>query len=547
MRRFPLKGEDGEFVCHSGKRRQFGVRLVCASVFLTLCVPLAAGASSMVTIQITTQPATALASGFSGFNVPQPRNGVEYYDPKFVTAVTPLAGGWMRFPGGTTSMAYDWSTGEINVDWMNSLIQGDPAAVTGQPASILTTSQQLTQAKGGVFLSDFATFANTLKNWAIICFNSFTDTNPGSATQMAVAAHSYGLHVEEWELGNEAYLYPLIYSTAGAYATASSSYFNNVKAATPAAPVGLFAAGWYTGAAHCSPPPQPCFASWDQGLWQASPPPYWNAASNHIYPISANGNATKTIQALNGILAYGSTDYINSYLIPLVGANTPIFITELNCCTQPGNKFLSYLYNGIFLAEYIARLSSVPNVKGVGVDSLYTDNSDYHGLIQSVDDYESYLLGQLAKYGPNYSTNTATNPNTQFQFYTSAPGLAMQVANQAINNSARVWSTTVTGGPTVAISGFDGNPIPAVYAQGYLGKDGSTPYLLITNKSAEAQQVTIEVNGALVKGQLSITYVSNSSPTAANTASSQTNVQIQTMSSSNPFPLPKYTVTAVTW
>ena len=45
---------------------------------------------------------------------------------------------------------------------MNSLIGGNPPAVTGQASNILTTSQQLTQAKGGVMFSDFATFAHSL-------------------------------------------------------------------------------------------------------------------------------------------------------------------------------------------------------------------------------------------------------------------------------------------------------------------------------------------------------------------------------------------------
>src|ERR1039458_3601278 len=272
---------------------------------------------------------------------------------------------------------------------------------------------------------------------------------------------------------------------------------------------------------------------------------YWTAASNHIYPIVGTQTAKDTIWALNGILAHGSSDYINSYLVPLMGANTPIFITELNCCSSYSNKFLSYLYNGIFLAEYTARLSAVPNVKAVGVNSLYTENSDYHGLIQSVDDFESYLLNQVAA-DPGYSTNTAINPNTQFQFYTSAPGLAMQVANLAINSGKRIWPTIVVGGPTVDITGFDGNPIPSVYAQAYLADNGRH-HLLITNKCAEAQLVAIELDGAKVQGTLIVTYVTNSSPLAANTAQSPSTVRIQTMTSSNPIRLAKYSVTTVTW
>jgi hypothetical protein len=248
---------------------------------------------------------------------------------------------------------------------------------------------------------------------------------------------------------------------------------------------------------------------------------------------------------LNGILAHGSTDYINSYLVPLVGANTPIYITELNCCASYANKFLSYMYNGIFLAEYIARLSVVPNVKGVGVNSLYTDNADYHGLIQSVNDFETYLLGQLA-IDPTFSTDTSVDPNTQFQFYMSAPALAVQVANQAINSGTQNLPTTVIGGPTVNIIGFDGAPIPAVYAQAYQ-PDSSHYNLLITNKSGQAQMVSILLNGHKVTDPLNVTSVGNTSPAAANTAQLPTNVQIQQLSSSNPVKIGPYSVTWVAW
>lgn len=540
MRQFRLQCASGVLVRHSRQRANGGFRSVAIAAFLMLgCLLPVAHAGDPVVIRIASQPVTTIAAGFSGVNAPQPRNGVEYFDPKFIAAVTPLNTGWVRYPGGTVSLAFDWTTGHMNIGWMNSLIDGNPPLVTGQSAKILTISQQLTQAKGGVLFSDFVTFARTLNASAILCFNSFTDNNAGSATLMALTARRWGLNVVEWELGNEAYFYPLIpgFQTAAIYAGSSNDYFNDISTGAPYAAVGLFPAGLYPGVSGD-------FTNWDLGL-QSYSPQYWTAASNHIYPIVGTQTAKDTIWALNGILAHGSSDYINSYLVPLMGANTPIFITELNCCSSYSNKFLSYLYNGIFLAEYTARLSAVPNVKAVGVNSLYTENSDYHGLIQSVDDFESYLLSQVAA-DPGYSTNTAINPNTQFQFYTSAPGLAMQVANLAINSGKRIWPTIVVGGPTVDITGFDGNPIPAVYAQAYLADNGRH-HLLITNKCAEAQLVAIELDGAKVQGTLIVTYVTNSSPLAANTAQSPTNVRIQTMTSSNPIRLAKYSVTTVTW
>jgi hypothetical protein len=520
-------------------------RLFVATVVLAVigCIAPAASAGTKVAININTGTSSPLAAGFSGFNSPQLRNGVEYYDPKFVAAVTPLKPGWLRFPAGTGSMAYDWnpqdaSGGHINIAWMNSLIDGNPPLVTGQPANILEASQPLTQAKGGVWLSDFATFANTFGAATVICFNGFTDTNSGSATLMAQAAQSLGLNVVEWELANEAYLYPLIFPTAAAYATAMyDPYFTGIASASPAAAVGLFLAGLFPGNTNN-------YSAWDSGL-SSYAPQYWNAVSMHVYPVTRIVSPTETIETLNGVLAHGTGEYISSYVDPIAGANTPVFITELNCCSPDGDKFLSFLYNGVFLAEYIARMSVVPNVKAVGVNSLYTDNYDYHGVIQSVDDYESYLLGQVAA-NPNFSTDTATDPNTQFQFYTSAPGLALEVANQAINSSTAIWPTTVTGGPFVPTLGYGGQPMPAVYAQGYMGSNGSH-YVLITNKSSSTCTTTIQMNGKGITGNMSITTVSHSSGLVGNTAAAPNTVQIQTNTSANPIAIGPYSVTAVNW
>jgi hypothetical protein len=496
-------------------------------------------AGDPVTINIQSEPVTTIAAGFSGVNAPQPRNGVEYFDPKFIAAATSLKPGWVRYPGGTVSLAFDWATGQMNTGWMSYLISSNPPLVDESTADLLTNAQQLTQAKRGVLFSDFAAFTRTLGASAILCFNSFTDRTSGSANKMALAAQSYGLNVLEWELGNEAYLYPLIpgFQTAAAYAGSSNSYFNDIRTGSPAATIGLFPAGLFPGASGV-------FTSWNQGLHSYTPQ-YWNAASNHIYPIIGTQTAPDTIKTLNGILAHASSDYITSYLTPLVGADTPIFITELNSSSTSTNTFLSSLYNGIFLAEYIARLSTVPNVKGVGVNSLFTNNSDNDGLLRAVDDFESYLLGQISS-NKEYSTNTATNPNTQFQFYSSAPGLAIEVANGAINSGTRALPTTVTGGPTVSITGFDGQPIPAIYAQAYLSDDGNRR-LLITNKSAEAQTATIELDGSALRDTFSEVYVANSSPAAANSAQSPVNVRIQATTSGNPIQLAGYSVTTVTW
>ena len=491
-------------------------------------------------ININTETSTAIPAKFSGFSAPQPRNGAEYYDPKFLSAVAALNPGWIRFPAGTASMPFDWQAGHTNTGWLNELVSSNPPLVDPNTASELVRAQELTQAKGGVNLSDFANFVKSLGANTVITFNAYTDTNPSSAANMVTAAQGFGLNVLEWELANEPYLFPLIFPSSTSYAAAMNSpYFNDIVSANPSATVGLFYAGQFTG-------PPVNYTAWDNGM-AAYSPRYWNAVSFHMYPIWDSVDNATASQILNGVLAHGTVDYVNSYLLPLIGANTPIFVTELNASARNNLPIMSTLYNGIFLAEYIARMSTSPNVKGVAAHALYMGNSVNYGLIRAVNDYESYLIDQVTA-DPDYSTDTATNPNTPFEFYASAPALALAVANQAINNSTHIWPTSVSGGPAVPIQGYDGNPIPAIYSQAYQGEVGTNyNYLLITNKSAYPSKVTIQINGTNMVRTFTVTSVSNSDKSITNTASAPDTVQIKTVTSGNPVVIGPYSVTTVQW
>lgn len=275
-------------------------------------------------------------------------------------------------------------------------------------------------------------------------------------------------------------------------------------------------------------------------------PKYWKGALTHVYPVRQKSiTAADEEKTLNGILAHGTTEYINSYLAPAAGIDTPIYISEMNSDAFGSMSFESYLYNGIFLAEYVARMSTSPYVKAVAVQALYLGNNYNQGILRAVDDFENYLLTKVTV-NPAFSTNTATDRNTQFQFYPSANALCLTVLNMAVNNSNAIWPTAVNGGPTVPISGYDGKPIPAVFAQAYQGTDG-TRYLLVTNKSSAAIEMAVEVDGSLLQQTLKVSYVSDASDIAENTASNQSRLQIVDTSSANPVTIGPYSVTRIEW
>lgn len=231
--------------------------------------------------------------------------------------------------------------------------------------------------------------------------------------------------------------------------------------------------------------------------------------------------------------------------MPLIGSTTPVFISEMNTDPFATMTFERYIYNAIFDAECIMRFSTIPQIKAVATSVLYLGNSFTSGIIRAVNDYESYLVAQVVA-NHNYSTDTATNPNTQFSFYYSTNALALEIINQAINSSNATWATAVNGGPTVPITGYDGNPIPALFAQGYQGTDG-THYLVITNKSSSWVPLAIEVDGNLLESTVNVSYISSTSDIAENTATQQNNVQIVTTTSSNPMTIGPYSVTRVQW
>jgi hypothetical protein len=490
-------------------------------------------------ISLTTTSTTPLAPGLSGFQDEYLLHGIEYWDPKWLAAVSPLKPGWIRFPGGLTSDAYDWQTAHENTTWMSELQPNMPGSLYGG----LELAQIMTQAKGGACfsggscVSDYATFLRTLGANGIVAFNGYTDSNPNSAGGLVAAAQAAGLNIVEWEIDNEPWALPKIFPTSTSYAaSAYNPYYLDINAADSNATAGVFYQGQYIGLGN--------YKAWDSGM-AAYSPQYWQGASFHVYPIFSSTISTSDEEkTLNGVLAHGTTDWYNSYIQPLIGQNTPVFISEVNSGSST-MAFNPYIYNGIFLAEFVARMSTIPQVKAIGIATLFLGNSFTQGIIRAVNDYQSYLQAQI-KANPNYSTDTSTNPNTQYSFYYSTNALALEVTNLAVNGSNATWPTTVTGGPTVPILGYDGNPVPAVFAQGYQGTDG-THYLLITNKSASSVPMAIEVDGNLLQSTVTVSYISNASDTAQNTATNQTNVQIVSTTSPNPITLGPYSVTRVQW
>lgn len=481
---------------------------------LAICSRLSAQTSAMIAIDTT--HTTPLNANFSGFNdeVVFP---AEYFDYRLENLAAQLSPGWVRYPSGTFSSAFSWQTGTMNPSWV-SQFQGTNVA------SLLTQSVPWVNGKGGGLFVDAANRANFLGTQLIVCVNAFTDT-PQSAGQMAAFAHANHIPVAVWELANEPYLYNTFFSSATDYATKMKPYRDAIKAADPNAVVAIF----FIDAGDTVTNP-----AWDQAL-STYPNKYWDAVTYHHYPPQSTGAFSQWMADENAVLATKSSTYVTGYLAPLNPPGTKFLESEFlpsNDGTGTGSSLTDgTLYGAIYAAEYMMRMTSVPNMLFSGMHALTGTRGVYAVNTHYTDVQNAYNAG------------TAINTlSLNFGYYFAAQPLGLAVLNGVLKNATALDTTTVTGGATVTATGI--GQIPALYAQAYTSAAGLLS-LAITNKGATAQQVAIAVNGANVSGTLPVTLISGADPTLQNTPTATAAVSVQTATSGNPVAIPPYSVVRV--
>jgi uncharacterized protein (TIGR03437 family) len=482
------------------------------------CVAAGFSASAQVsaTIDIYTTGATPLNSNFSGFNdeVVFP---AEYYDYRLDNLAAQLSPGWVRYPSGSFSDAFNWQTGLMVSAWA-AQFQGTNIG------ELLAEGVPWTDGKGGGSFVDAANRANFLGAKLIVCVNAFTDT-PQSAGQMAAFAKANGIPVAVWELANEPYFYTTFFQSGADYAAKVKPYRDAIKAADPNAVVAVFFMD--AGGANSSP-------AWDRSL-AGYANPYWDAVTYHHYPAQSTGDFSQWMADENAVLASKTSAYVTGYLAPLNPPGMKFLISEF----LPSNDGLGTgtsvtdgtLYGAIYAAEYVMRMSSVPAMLYVGPHALTGSRGVSAANTHYTDTQNAYNQG-----------TTIDTLTLNFGFYTTAQPMGVAVLNGVLRNATQVDSTTVTGGATVAATGL--GQVPALYAQAYTSASGQQS-VVITNKGAAAHQATIRVNGTPVSGTLPVQFIAGTDPTAVNTASAPSAVAVQTSTSANPVSVPAYSVVRV--
>ncbi len=479
----------------------------------------AASQTTTATIDIDTTATIPARPGFSGVStdlgVP-----IEYWDYRLNALAAQIGYGWVRFPGGSSSDIYNWQTGEEVAAWFAQFSSG-----TAGPGQNVVP---LVQGRGGAKLIDAANRANLFGASLIVCANGFTDTAQ-SIGQLAAYVKANHIPVAAWELSNEAYLFPEFFADATTYLNMMKPYRDAIKAVDPNAIVAIFIRDAGSGNSIQNP--------WNTAI-AAYPNKYWDAITFHHYPPQSTGAFAQWVADETGVLATRTDTLVNGQLTPIGPPGVGFLVTEFDPSipndSQTGAASITdgTLWGGIYSAEFIMRMSTVPSMLYVGPNEI----SNYAG-VSAANNFQSEVIA-AANAGKPIDTLSLN-----FGFYATAQANGMAVLNGVINHAIQSNKTTVSGGATVPATGVTGG-IPALYAASYTNAAGGLS-AVITNKSATPHQVTIRVKGAAATGTFPLEFVAGADPSAANTPANPSAVAIRSGSSGNPVTVPAYSVVRV--
>ena len=277
--------------------------------FLLAAASLGATAQTTAIIDINATHSTPLNSGFSGFNdeVVFP---AEFFDYRLNTVAAELSPGWVRYPSGLFSDAFNWQTGLMVPSWASQFQNTNIGTLIAEGVG-------WTNGKGGGSFVDAANRADFWGAKLIVCVNAYTDT-PASAGRMAAFAKANHVPVAVWELANEPYLYKSFFLSGAEYVAAMKPYRDAIKAADPDAIVAIF----FEDAADPNPDP-----AWDQSI-AGYTDKYWDAVTYHHYPAQSSGAFSQWMADENAVLASKTTAYVTGHLAPLNPPGMKFLISE---------------------------------------------------------------------------------------------------------------------------------------------------------------------------------------------------------------------------
>jgi hypothetical protein len=470
-------------------------------------------ANSTATIQIDTSVVTTYNPDFRGLNNEPERTAIKMNDPDFISSAIDYGRiGFVRWPGGTPTNSFSWKLGLTDTEFTGQAQKEDRRYYN----QLYAKRYQI--AKGDERISDYVDFLQQTGAKAVIMVNVL-QYNPEQARDLAKYLYENHVPVVYFELGNEISFYVQESGNQQAVFKTGTDYLDRVKTFNDVIK------SEYPGAKTVISMSNLQVQNFDEDVYNYSNK-YWDAITTHRF----RGNGTTAAGAMtdaNGYLNDWNALIANNYTANLT--NPEVFIGEHGVTL--GGLLDNTQYGGIYVSESILRLVTNPNISYLAgyrlTNGVYTPANDYGSVLE-----DAFQDGAVV--------NTAS---LDFNPFYSTPAASLKVIDGAINQGTVAWGTSITGGDSV---NKPGGTMPALFAQAFKGDNGKN-YVVITNKSANAHDVNIQMNGSNVTAAMTKTYTAAGDPLMTNSLSSPNAVMVQSGTTANPVVVPAYSVMRVEW
>jgi hypothetical protein len=389
-----------------GRARDATRRSRLATVVVLLTAAFASGCGSLHSsrepmMEVSRGNSHSVVAPLEGTNLDYSGVAEPYDETSVRNAVTSLALGTIRYPGGTIANYWDWQTGSVNQPPATTkTVTGEIRTFPGRHRTYdftLGTLRRLTSATGAIPIFDLNVMTSTL----------------GDQLQMLETAARMGIPVRYIELGNELYLsnsnYLRAFPTAASYAHLVASWAPAIRRAFPNVQIAAVAsASIYTAREQ-----------------------HWNSA---LLSIAGNDINAVTVHEYPGAPPSGSRPPSPKALLAGVTKEWEFVDETINALP---------LKLSVWLTEYNLN----PGDLALGSPAL--GSTWEHGLYVAELDLLELEAKRVAL--SDYWDLFGTTPDAQFA--TSMPpvitpvGSASQLINEAVKGATNITSLSITHDP----------------------------------------------------------------------------------------------------
>ncbi|WP_430931170.1 T9SS type A sorting domain-containing protein [Saccharicrinis sp. 156] len=455
-----------------------------------------------------------IVEGLSGYNSRLADSGWSFKNPEWRQAMQDVGGGWLRYMSGTRNNAFNMNIGLYEVEDLDQLIED------GETASGNVTCHKRVEAKGPQTVYDLYQGLGEINSRLVVTWSGFIG-EPWEAALFAKFCKDNHIEVDMWQFVNEPYFHlpnrgSYFWNDGTDFARKMHPIADSIKAYLPDAVMA----------------PN---ASWDdpgndfsRGIADYSPR-FFNAFSKHSY-AAYNTNTSipmdEAVKELVGGMYYGGTESYQS-ILDNYGNDIPVYITEYQTWNTVSSKIMM---TGIYMAEYILRMTEFSNTKLLGK----------HSNVSTANPYNYYSSELEAAY--NNGTTLTGVDELVCGYYLSVEGKAHRIINHGINKSDYRYQSTITGDVMVEADNKHTavTQVPALSAGVFKGTNGKR-YIIITNKSGVPHK--LDVQGITLPSEVEVTYIASDKATTENSDISE---KAETQESDNIIIRP-YSVNRIEW